>query len=338
MRIVASIVFALIAAVASGQDNGPVMPVGKGVTLPRVRRKVDPEYSKEANRQRIQGTVVYSLIVGTDGKPHDIQVISPIGYGLDEKGLESLEKWEFVPGMKDGMPVRVRAQVEVNFRFRGLPFDTKQEERRTSYNTAMHNLQTDKKQNGIETVERLAGEKYPPAMSLYGDWQIQGMDVPKDVPAGLALIRKAADLYDGHALFVLGTLMFDGQLMPADPEKGIKLIRDAATYGSQAAQLFLGLHYEDGSGGLPNNPERARYYFRLCAARGIPACEFHVGKLLMLSSGKQKGDAAEALAWLELAADKSAPGAAPLARQLRDTMPPEETQQAEKLKLHLVRQ
>jgi outer membrane biosynthesis protein TonB len=34
---------------------------------------------------------------------------------MDEKAIECVRKWEFRPGTKDGKPVTVGAQVEVNF-------------------------------------------------------------------------------------------------------------------------------------------------------------------------------------------------------------------------------
>jgi hypothetical protein len=42
-----------------GDDNDPVLHVGKDVTSPRVLRKVDPVYSREAENDRIQGTALY---------------------------------------------------------------------------------------------------------------------------------------------------------------------------------------------------------------------------------------------------------------------------------------
>jgi outer membrane biosynthesis protein TonB len=36
--------------------------------------------------------------------------------GLDEKAIEAVQQWRFKPGYKDGRPVPVMANVEVNFR------------------------------------------------------------------------------------------------------------------------------------------------------------------------------------------------------------------------------
>ena len=103
---------------AAGQQgtSGEVFKVGGEVSAPRVLRKVDPEYTTEAHDAKLSGSVLLSVVIGTDGTAHDINVVKPLGMGLDEKAVEAVQKWHFEPGMKDGEPVQVRAQIEVNFR------------------------------------------------------------------------------------------------------------------------------------------------------------------------------------------------------------------------------
>jgi len=98
-----------------GNGNG-VYSVGNGTTPPSVISKVDPEYSEEARKAKYSGSVMLSIVVNTDGKAEDIKVVKSLGMGLDEKAMEAVAKWRFNPGKNKGVPVKVRAQIEVNFR------------------------------------------------------------------------------------------------------------------------------------------------------------------------------------------------------------------------------
>jgi protein TonB len=98
--------------------SGDVFKVGGTVSAPRVTQRSDPEYTKEASDAKVEGTVLLSVVIGTDGLAHDINVVKGIGNGLDEKAVEAIQKWQFAPGTKDGEPVKVRAQIEVNFRLK----------------------------------------------------------------------------------------------------------------------------------------------------------------------------------------------------------------------------
>jgi TonB family protein len=101
---------------AGGGNGGGVYSVGNGTTPPSVISKVDPEYSEEARKAKYSGSVMLSIVVNTDGKAEDIKVVKSLGMGLDQKAIEAVQKWRFNPGKNKGVPVKVRAQIEVNFR------------------------------------------------------------------------------------------------------------------------------------------------------------------------------------------------------------------------------
>jgi protein TonB len=100
----------------SGGFGGGPFRVGTGVSAPRAIYNPDPEYSDEARKAKFQGNVVLSLVVDPTGHVRDIHVARSLGMGLDEKALAAVRRWKFEPGMKDGYPVAVQVNVEVNFR------------------------------------------------------------------------------------------------------------------------------------------------------------------------------------------------------------------------------
>jgi periplasmic protein TonB len=101
---------------SGGGMGGGVYKIGGGVSSPSLIFKVEPEYSEEARKAKFQGTVLLYVEVDEKGLPRNIRVIRPLGLGLDQKAIEAVEKWKFSPGKKDGKPVAVQAQIEVNFR------------------------------------------------------------------------------------------------------------------------------------------------------------------------------------------------------------------------------
>lgn len=99
-----------------GNFGGGVYRIGGGVSAPSLIYKVEPEYSEEARKAKHQGTVLLAVVVDASGAPQNIRVVRAIGLGLDEKAIEAVNKWRFKPGLKDGKPVAVAANIEVNFR------------------------------------------------------------------------------------------------------------------------------------------------------------------------------------------------------------------------------
>ena len=99
-----------------GGFGGGVYRVGGGVSAPRALYAPDPDYSEEARKAKHQGTVVLWVIVGPDGRPHEIRVQRALGMGLDEKAVAAVRTWKFDPARMKGVPVAVQINVEVNFR------------------------------------------------------------------------------------------------------------------------------------------------------------------------------------------------------------------------------
>ena len=88
----------------------------EGVIAPRLIHKVEPQHTEEAREAKIEGTVVLAIEVRPDGRAHNIQVTKTLDEGLDNNAIETIRQWEFEPAVKDGEPVTVRANVEVNYR------------------------------------------------------------------------------------------------------------------------------------------------------------------------------------------------------------------------------
>ena len=93
---------------------------GNGVLPPRIRRQVDPQYTADAMRAKIQGIVLLAAVVQRDGRVTDIRVIRSLdqSFGLDMKAIEAARKWEFYPGTRFGEPVPVLVNLELTFNLR----------------------------------------------------------------------------------------------------------------------------------------------------------------------------------------------------------------------------
>jgi TonB family protein len=90
--------------------------VGNGVAPPHLIFKQEPQYSEEARIAKIQGTVVLTVTIGVNGRITQAALAKSVGFGLDEQALDAVTQWVFKPGARDGLPVPVMAQIEVNFR------------------------------------------------------------------------------------------------------------------------------------------------------------------------------------------------------------------------------
>jgi TonB family protein len=277
------------------------------VSPPKVLHRVEPRYTREARADGIQGTVLLEVAVDEMGRPDHVAVLSPIGFGLDSRAVEAVRQWTFRPGTRQGTPVRSVTTVEVKFRIFHRRFDPAAEDRRLTFNLAVDAIQRkrhEKEHPGVETVDtirKLAVQKYPPAMYLYGKLLEAGDGVAQDRDAALRLIAEAAEKAYPSAMFDIGRMMMEGRRVRKDPEKGLELMRNAAVQGNKRAQFFLGVAYAGGYG-VPQDTERAQQSFRLCAAMGETPCQVQLAKMLLQTPAREERDFLQAIAWLQLAA------------------------------------
>jgi protein TonB len=110
--------------VAAGVSPDPPKPanaeaakIGGQVSAPVVLFSPEPKFSEEARHVgNLNGNVLVYLRVGLDGLPYAVRILRPFGVGLDERAVEAVKAYRFKPAMRDGQPVRVEMNVEVNFR------------------------------------------------------------------------------------------------------------------------------------------------------------------------------------------------------------------------------
>lgn len=103
-----------------GGTGGGVYRPGNGVNPPSVLREVKPEYTSEAMRARVQGTVWLDVVVLPDGSVGEITVSKSLDaiFGLDNQAITAASQWLFAPGTRFGEPVAVLVTLELFFNLR----------------------------------------------------------------------------------------------------------------------------------------------------------------------------------------------------------------------------
>jgi len=98
-----------------GSPDQKTFRIGSGVKPPQILGQPEPEFSDAARHVKYQGTMTIGMIVDKDGVPRNLQILSPLGSGLDAKAIAAVGTWRFKPATKDGEPVAVQIAVEVDF-------------------------------------------------------------------------------------------------------------------------------------------------------------------------------------------------------------------------------
>ena len=103
-----------------GGSGGGVYQPGNGVESPRPIREVQPRYTAEAMRAKVQGEVWLEAVVLPDGTVGDVRVVRSLdrNFGLDEEAIRAAKQWRFIPGTRFGEPVAVLVTLAISFTLR----------------------------------------------------------------------------------------------------------------------------------------------------------------------------------------------------------------------------
>ena len=89
---------------------------GKDVTTKaRLISKPEPQYTEDARKNQITGTVVLKCVFSSNGTVTGIKTVSGLPYGLTERAIAAARQIKFVPATKDGHQVSMWMQLEYNF-------------------------------------------------------------------------------------------------------------------------------------------------------------------------------------------------------------------------------
>lgn len=89
---------------------------GKDVTTKaRLISKPEPQYTEDARKNQITGTVVLKVVFASSGQVTNIRTVSGLPYGLTDKAIMAARLIKFVPATKDGHQVSMWMQLEYNF-------------------------------------------------------------------------------------------------------------------------------------------------------------------------------------------------------------------------------
>lgn len=104
--------------IPSGVGGAKLEKIFKGTEVTRkgiIVSKPSPEYTEDARRNQVTGTVTLQMVLASSGKVTNIRTISGLDFGLTEKAIAAARKIYFLPAIKDGKRVPQYIRVEYNF-------------------------------------------------------------------------------------------------------------------------------------------------------------------------------------------------------------------------------
>ena len=98
-------------------EKMPEYPGGSAALFEYLSKNV--KYPADAEKKKIEGRVLVTFVVNTDGSITDIEVVRkacPSLYAEAVRGISGMPKW--IPGEQKGQKVRVKYTIPLNFRLK----------------------------------------------------------------------------------------------------------------------------------------------------------------------------------------------------------------------------
>jgi eukaryotic-like serine/threonine-protein kinase len=99
--------------------EGDLVPQGtEGLAPPRILKRATVQYPPMARVQKVEGTIICSVLVNEKGQVSDVKILrgSNRGAGLNEAAEQMMRRSTFSPGVKDGVKVKSWTTVPVDFK------------------------------------------------------------------------------------------------------------------------------------------------------------------------------------------------------------------------------
>ncbi|HXU45436.1 MAG TPA: TonB family protein [Thermoanaerobaculia bacterium] len=96
-------------------SDQPYRIIGQAIRPPVAVTRVEPRYTEEARKIRLQGTVVLEAIIDEQGRVTNVNILKGLSFGLDREAANAVSQWRFRPATLEGRPVKVYFNLTVQF-------------------------------------------------------------------------------------------------------------------------------------------------------------------------------------------------------------------------------
>jgi TonB family protein len=111
-----------LAVVVQSSEAEHIFAPDEVTTKAKITSRPAPEYTKEARRRAVQGTIQFRVVLAATGKVASVKILKGLPFGLNESAIHAACKIEFRPALKDGQPVTQWLKGEYTFRLESSIF------------------------------------------------------------------------------------------------------------------------------------------------------------------------------------------------------------------------